>query len=131
MTTPTEAFVTPGSIRLVATLQRKDARLPVFIVVPGHFVQPLTLTGTTVVEGVVDGHPIGRRTLKPWGKGSEDWFLELTSDFCASARLVTGQAVSVALILADTSLPTELAAELARNSDHHSAWQQLSARLQR
>jgi hypothetical protein len=62
------------SIALLAKLQRKGPELPVFVVMPGKAVAPWKLAGTTVLEGTAQGQDCGRRTLKAWGKGSDDGF---------------------------------------------------------
>ena len=38
------------------------------------FLVPIVGVVTTVVEGTVNGFPVGRRTLKAWGRGEEAWF---------------------------------------------------------
>jgi hypothetical protein len=42
-------------------LQRKDPKLPFCVVVPNALVAPWGPDATTVVEGTVDHHPMGRR----------------------------------------------------------------------
>jgi hypothetical protein len=105
--------------------------MPVYVVIPGRVVAPWKLAGTTVVEGSANGHSFGRSNIKAWGKGSEDWFLEFTAPFCKAARLNVGDAVKLKVGLADTSLPSELEAVLARSKSQARAWSNLSDRQRR
>lgn len=120
-----------STIQFVTTLQRKDPRPPVYVVVPGQLVRDWHLAGTTVVEGAANGRPIGRRTLKAWGKGRADWFFELTAAWCSAAGAAVGDEVTVSLQAADVSLAPELETTLGQDPDLASAWTALSRRLQR
>jgi hypothetical protein len=103
----------------------------VYVVIPGRVVAPWKLAGTTVVEGSANGHPFGRRNIKAWGKGRDDWFLEFTAPFCRTAGLNVGDAIKLKLCLADTSLPPELEALLANAKTHARLWSKLSERQKR
>jgi len=120
-----------STISFVTTLQRKDPRLPLYVVVPGALVCDWQLAGTTVVDGVVNGQSLGRRTLKAWGKGSPDWFFDLPKAWCSAAGLTTGDPVTVSLQRADMTLPPELEQALARSPELASAWRALPPRWQR
>jgi hypothetical protein len=120
-----------ASATLTSKLLRKDPSLPVFVVIPGRVVAPWKLEGTTVVEGSANGHSFGRRNIKAWGKGSDDWFLEFTAPFCKAAGLNVGDAIKLNLILADTSLPPELEGLLADAKAHARSWSKLSERQRR
>lgn len=115
-------------VKLSTQLQRKDPRLPVYVVIPGQYVQPWRLVGTTVIEGTANGFPFGRRTIKAWGKGSDDWFVEFTAPFCKSAHLNVGDHVILELKLADTSTPNELESILAKSEGLSAVWMALSER---
>jgi hypothetical protein len=56
-------------------------------------VKPWSLAGTTVIEGTANGIALGRRNIKAWGKGSDDWVVEFTAPFCRAARLTVGDAI--------------------------------------
>jgi ribosomal protein L39E len=118
-------------VRLSARLQRKDPRLPVYVVIAGRHVKPWGLAGTTVVEGTANGFPIGRRTIKAWGKETDDWFMEFTTPFCRTARLNVGDSVVLDLQVADTAVPKELESFLAESKNLAGAWQGLSERWRR
>ena len=118
-------------VRVSARLQRKDPSLPVYVVIPGRHVEPWGLSGTTLVEGTANGYPFGRRTIKAWGKGSDDWFVEFTAPFCKAAGVSVGDGVDLELELADTSTPKELDSILAKSERLTTAWLALSDRERR
>lgn len=113
-------------LRLAAFLQRKHPRLPVYVVIPGSKVKPWSLTGTTVVEGSANGVDFGRRNIKAWGKGSDDWFVEFTAPFCEAAGLAVGEELKLELRLADASTAPALATLLASDKRLAAAWLSLS-----
>jgi hypothetical protein len=117
---------TPHKVRITTVLQRKDPRLPVYVALPDHVVGPWQLTGTTIVEGTANGVAIGRRTIKAWGKGTRDWFVEFTSPFCAKASIRVGDRVALDLNIADTSDPKELVETLVANKKLTASWNALS-----
>jgi hypothetical protein len=94
-------------------------------------VQPWGLTGTTVVEGTANGVPFGRRTIKAWGKGADDWFIEFTAPFCKAASLSVGDRVALEFQIADASTPPELEKVLLRTKSVAAAWLALSDRERR
>jgi len=113
-------------MKLSIPLQRKDPRLPVYVVIPNRHVQSWNLYGTTVIEGTANGFPIGRRTIKAWGKGTDDWFVEFTASFCKTANLHVGDIVSLDVEVADMSVPQELQDILLKSKCLEITWQALS-----
>jgi hypothetical protein len=120
-----------AKVRLTTSLQRKDPGLPVFAVIPGKLVASWRLDGTTVIEGAVNGQIFGRRTIKAWGKGSDDWFVEFTAPFCKAANLGEGDSIVLELTLADMSAPKELESALSVNRRRLAAWLKLTERERR
>jgi hypothetical protein len=116
----------PHKLRTTVLVQRKDPRLPVYVVLPAQVVEPWGLTGTTIVAGTVNGSPMGRRTIKAWGKGTGDWFVEFTAPLCARAGLSVGDRLELELEIADTSEPQELRQALAASKELSAAWSVLS-----
>lgn len=112
-------------IRLRTELQRKHPDLPVFIRIPGAIVAPWPLTGWKSVEGTLDGHDFGRRTMKDWGKESPDWFVEFLKPFLDKAGLRPGDTVEVELRLADMTMPEEMAGRMASDPDFARAYEAL------
>ncbi len=123
----------PGKtkVRLTAPLQRKHPNLPVFVVIPGRRVAAWQLTGTTTIECRANGHLTGRRTIKAWGKGSDDWFVEFTAPFCKAAGLAVGDEVKLELVIADDTAPDELEAVLASSKLLQEIWSKLTASQRR
>jgi hypothetical protein len=108
-------------------LQRKDPRLPVYVVVPNAFVTGWCLAGTTVVEGTVNGQIMGRRSMKRLSKAQDsDWFVEYTGPFCKLAGIAVGDILTIALWPGSVNLPDELDSLLRLDSSLRSAWNGLS-----
>ena len=112
-------------------VRRKDPDLPAFVVVPSKAVAHWKLTGTTVVEGPVNGYDFGRRTIKAWGKGIDAWFVEFTGPICRAAGLTVGDSVELELRLADTATPQELASHLSSSEHLFGVWSALTDRERR
>lgn len=123
------AQLTFPAIRLAARLQRKDARLPVFVVIPASLLAGWSLERTTPVDLSVNGRPVGRRTLKKWD--ASKWFLELTAPVCRKLGLEVGDQLTLELSVADASAPLELTQVLARSPDAAARWSTLPASTQR
>jgi Bacteriocin-protection, YdeI or OmpD-Associated/Domain of unknown function (DUF1905) len=111
---------------LTSKLLRKDPRLPVYVVIPGAVIAAWALTGTTVVEGTANGHSFGRRNLKAWGKGTDDWFLDFTAPFCQTAGLAVGDSLTLVFSRADESPPVEIDTLLRASDVLKEAWSRLT-----
>jgi hypothetical protein len=118
-------------IRFRTELQRKHPDLPVFIRIPGAVVAPWPLTEWRIVEGTLDGHDFGRRTIKDWGKGSPDWFVEFLKPFLEAVGLKPGDEVDVELRLADMTMPPEMAERMVCDADFAQAYEALIPRHKR
>jgi hypothetical protein len=114
-----------ASVRFRSKLQRKHPDLPVFIRIPGAAVAPWELSEWRTVEGSLDGHEFGRRTMKDWGKGSPDWFVEFLKPFLEAADLGPGDEVEVELRLADMAMPPEMAGRMASDAEFAKAYEAL------
>lgn len=119
----------PRPIHLEATVERHDAKMPRYVVVPASVVASWKLEETTVVEGTLNGIPLGRRTLKRWG--DDRWFVDLPERWCRRAGILTGDQSELVLKLASTELPKELAKLLAQSAEAKSCWDRLTASQQR
>jgi hypothetical protein len=110
-----------------AKLERKDPRLPAYVVVPSPKAQTLKLLATAVVEGTVNGHFIGRRSIKRWNSSERSpWFVEFTKPFCAQAGLAVGDKLDLVLWLANPALPVELESAIHQSPGLLAAWNKLS-----
>lgn len=122
---------TTSRVLFTAHLRRKDPRLPVYFVVPGAAAESLGVKSTSVVETAINGHALGRRTMKAWGKGLDDWFVELPAPLMKSADLHVGDSIEVELQRADTSLPQELKREFSQHIALEVSWSKLTERQRR
>jgi hypothetical protein len=119
------------TLRFRTELRRKHPDLPVFIRIPGALVAPWRLTHWVTVEGSLNGHEVGRRTLKDWGKASADWFVEFLKPYLESAGLKPGDPVDVELRLADMTMPAEMAERMKADPHFARAYQALIPNHQR
>ena len=110
------------TVRLSATLLRKAPRLPVYVDIPGATIAAWKLETTATVEGTADGHEFGRRSIKYHSKPEGDWFVEFTKPFLDKAGLKVGDEVSIALRLADMTLPDEITARIKSDPAFASAY---------
>ena len=117
------------TIELTAPVERHDPELPRYAVVPSALVEAWGLEGTTVVEGTIDGAPLGRRSLKQWDK--ERWFIDLPEALCRRAGVDTGDEVALTLRRASTELPDELEELLSESPSARGTWSGLSASRRR
>lgn len=118
-----------NAVQLTAVVERKQATLPRYVVVPAPQVAAWQVTQTTMVEARLNGQPLGRRALKRWDAAR--WFLELPDRSCKRWGLDVGDRVVLELTLASTTLPDELADLLATEPAAQAAWTALSASRQR
>ena len=113
-----------STLRFRTELQRKHPDLPVFIRIPGEVVAPWKLADWKSVEGSLNGHDFGRRTIKDWSPGP-DWFVEFLKPYLEAWGLKPGDAVDVELRLADMTMPPEMAERMASDTDFACAYEAL------
>lgn len=118
-----------SAVTLSGRIERKDPRLPRFVVIPAPLLDGWRLQGTTVVEATLDDAPIGRRSLKRWD--IDRWFIDLTQPMCERAGVDTGDRVQLSLRVASNALPTELTALLEESRRAQAAWAKLTPAQQR
>lgn len=112
-------------LRFRAALERKHPDLPVFIRIPGAVVEPWQLGEWRTVDGSLDGHAFGRRTIKDWGNGSPDWSVEFLRPFLQTAGFRPGDEVEVELRLADMTMPPEMAERMKTDAEFARAYEAL------
>lgn len=86
------------SLGLMARIQRKNPKLPRFIVVPGMLVADWGVTENVAVVGELNGVDMGRRSLKRWD--AERWFIQVPEPVCKKANVDTGDMVTVTMLIA-------------------------------
>ena len=118
-----DAAATADAPDFIATIERHHPDLPVYLIVPGTVAAAFGRDRTFVVEAAINGHRVGRRSIKPWGDGR--WFLELTKVQCARLGVGEGDAVTVRVRPAP-EVPPALAARITALG-LEARWARLSA----
>jgi hypothetical protein len=117
-------------IRVTSTVIRHHPQLSRLVTIPIAKVGPWKLTGTTIVEGTINGTSLGRRSLKRWDE-RKCWWIDLPEPLCKKANLDTGDEVKLVINLASEDLPEELKQLLAENKTAAAKWKTLTAAQQR
>ena len=84
-----------GSIIFTAKILRKQDDLPRYIVVKPDHVTDFTTAFSAMVR--LNGCEPFARNIRPWGKGSEAFFFNLTQPQCHKAGLDTGDECEVSI----------------------------------
>lgn len=118
----------PGlPVVFTAALQRKDPKLPVYVLVPCAAVAHWQLEATTMVEGTINGQAFGRRSMKKMNATPHsDWFVEFTAPICKVLGVQVGDDLQVSLHLAASETPKELEDQLSVSPDIRALWSSLS-----
>ena len=83
----------------MARIQRKDPKLPRFIVVPSMLVADWGVDQNVTVTGELNGVNLGRRSLKRWD--ADRWFIQVPEPVCKKANVDTGDMVTVTMQIAE------------------------------
>lgn len=118
-----------STITLSARIERKQADLLRYVVVPTAAIQAWQLSGTTAVNVALNGVAVERRTIKCWDDAR--WFLSITKKDCHCLSLDTGDTVALTMELAAAELPSELASLIQTNTQARAAWDALTSGQQR
>lgn len=86
------------SLGLMAKIERKDPKLPRFIVVPSALVNDWGITENVIVTGELNGVDMGRRSLKYWDENR--WFIQVPEPLCKKANVDTGDRVTITMQIA-------------------------------
>ena len=86
------------SLGLMAKIQRKDPKLPRFIVVPSMLVADWGVTENVTIVGELNGVDLGQRSLKRWD--ADRWFIQVPEPVCKKANVDTGDMVTVTMLIA-------------------------------
>lgn len=120
----------PGVVTLSGQIERKARHLPRFVVVPAQLLKGWQLGGTTVVEAMMNGIAVGRRSLKRWD--DDRWFVELAQPMSERIGVDTGDPVTLSLRLASRSARSQPnVMPLARRGTAYHRLAPVSRRLQR
>lgn len=94
------------ALTIEVVLERKQAALPAFVVVPASEIERWKLEGTTTVDAVLGGVALGRRSLKRWDEAR--WFLELRNEHLAEVAKPIGTRMTLVIAPASEELPDEI-----------------------
>lgn len=119
-----------NEIVVTAKVIRHHPELSRLVTVPLEKLAPWKLTGTTTVEGTINGTDLGRRSLKCWDE-RKCWWIDLPDPLCKKAKLEIGDSVKLRLRLASEELPQELTELLRVNDVAKARWINLTPAQQR
>ena len=117
-------------IVVTTTVTRHNPQFSRLVTIPLGTVAPWKLTGTTVVEGEINGTPLGRRSLKRWDE-RECWWIDLPDPLCKKAKIEMGDEVKLVIRLASEDLPDELTQLLGTSQKAAAKWKSMTAAQQR
>ena len=117
-------------ISVVTTVIRHNPQFSRLVTIPLEEISPWKLTGTTTVEGTINGVDLGRRSLKRWDDRN-CWWIDLPEPLCKKAKLETGDEVQLTIRLASEDLPEELQELLKTNPVAKANWEKLTQPQQR
>lgn len=117
-------------IKVVTKVIRHNPQFSRLITIPLEEIEPWKLSGTTTVEGTINGVDLGRRSLKRWDERN-CWWIDLPEQFCKKARLETGDEVTLTIRLASEDLPEELQDLLRTSRVAKANWEKLTQPQQR
>jgi hypothetical protein len=118
-----EAISTDNPLTFEARIERHHPNLPRFIVLSTDPTLQWDVEGTFVAEISINGHSIGRRSVKPWGDGR--WFLDVTQKLCDEFGIDTGSLVQMHLKYIADPTPSDLSDALAVNRKLEINWSSL------
>lgn len=78
-----------------ARIARKQPDLPRFVVVPAELVAGRT--GAFAATVTLNGGPAFQRNVRPWGKGQDVYFFNLTEPQCTRSGVDTGDICDIVL----------------------------------
>lgn len=117
-------------ISVVTKVIRHNPQFSRLVTIPLDDVDPWKLTGTTTVEGTINGVDLGRRSLKRWDDRN-CWWIDLPEPLCRKAKLEEGDEVQLTIRLASEDLPEELQQLLKTNQVAKANWEKLTQPQQR
>ncbi len=82
-------------IRFSAKILRKQTDLPRYIIVKAEHVGARSKAFQASVR--INNSPAFKRMIRPWGKGSDAFFFNLTQPHCKKAGVETGDACDVSI----------------------------------
>lgn len=108
-------------LQFAVLIERKHLQTPAYAVIPAAQLASWKLTATTTVDCSLDGHPLGRRSLKKWDDAR--WFVELRQDLLDAAGKAVGDRATLALSPVSAELPAELQALIEKDAKARANWE--------
>jgi len=119
----------PARLEVETRVERKQADLPRYVVIPSAVLAAWKLAGTTTVDLAINGVAVEPRTVKKWD--DERWFLSITERDCKLVGIETGSNVTLTLTRKADELPEELASLIRDDRAAAGAWARLTSSQQR
>jgi hypothetical protein len=117
-------------ISVVTKVIRHNPDLARLVTIPLEQIDPWKLTGTTTIEGTINGTDLGRRSLKRWEE-RKCWWIDLPGPLCKKANVETGDEVTLTIRVASEDLPEELDELLKTDRIAKANWEKLTPAQQR
>jgi hypothetical protein len=117
-------------ISVVTKVIRHNPQFSRLVTIPLEKIESWKLSGTTTVEGTINGAELGRRSLKRWDERN-CWWIDLPEPLCRKAKLETGDEVRLTIRIAPEDLPEELQELLTTNPVAKANWEKLTQPQQR
>ncbi len=117
-------------INVVTKVTRHNPQFSRLVTIPLDKFEPWKLSGTTTVEGTINGTDLGRRSLKRWDERN-CWWIDLPDPLCKKAGLEEGDEVELTIRLASEDLPEELQELLKTNAIAAANWEKKTQAQQR
>ena len=120
----------PKRLKISTTVIRHHPQFSRLVTLPMDKLSSWKLEHTTVVEGTINGIPLGRRSLKRWDD-RKCWWIDLPEPLCKKANIDTGDLVDLHINLASERLPDELQKLLTESKVAKARWEKMTAAQQR
>lgn len=120
----------PKQIEITSTVIRHHPQFSRLVTIPLDVIDSWRLSGTTVIEGTINGTELGRRSMKRWDD-RDCWWIDLPEALCKKAKLETGDKVDLKIRLASEELPDELKQLLKDEPRAKANWDKLTEAQQR
>jgi hypothetical protein len=115
----------PKQIKLASTVIRHHPQFSRLVTIPLDVVAPWKLENPTVIEGMINGVDLGRRSLKRWDERN-CWWVDLPDRLCKKANIDTEDVVDLCIQLASEELPFELESLLKKSDVASARWKAMT-----
>ena len=120
----------PKPLKISTTVIRHHPQLSRLVTIPIDKIASWKLEHTSVVEGTINGVPLGRRSLKRWDDRN-CWWIDLPEPLCKKANIDDGDVVDLNIQLASEQLPDEPQKLLTESKVAKARWDGMTTAQQR